>query len=440
METDRRELEANLLSGILATEGLRTDTQREVLSIPVEVFRQESDHQVLFKACQQLLQETGEVDPIAVENYLQDAGYTTLEGQSTFGYCELLRQRGVLPASITWYYQQLRERLVKERIHRLAHQLADATQQGETLDTIRETATQLQSLVAHDQESWDLEHISDRNSDLLYYLDNPEYFQGQSTGIADVDELVTLHPNRLYVLKAYPSHGKTSLALNWILHRAQDGEAGAVFSLETSGLDLRNMFLSMMTNVPVFERGQRGLSDSEAQRVSDALAAWEKLPLYCTDVTRLTPEMLRAKVQKWKDRAQLQYVVVDYLQKMQVSRPENRRVDLEHISQELKNIAKEYDITMIAISNLSKPRGNKTKQTPPESGQEKGTSNIEYDEDVGITLFNYAHEGVTEVGGEAILDGQTLFRVDKNKLGPIGQTMIFFRKECFKFTGVSYAH
>lgn len=431
--SDYVDYERNLLSACLSDLTVSRDVRQHILEIPAAVVKT-ADHRVVLQTIQAVLRETGEVDYTAVLTALQEAGYDRLRTAKTFLYLEELRNLGALPSSIPLFVDKLEAFQLDAGVQQAAKYLQQAATGEGDWGAAMERYRELQTLIRQKEPGGTIEHIGENKAAVETLLDNPaEALQGDTTGIAHLDHLVTLHTQRLYILKGYPSHGKTTLGLNMLLENANRGIPGVVFSLETGVRDVRLMFLSMLTKVVIFNR--TSFSKQEREKLQDGLDYFEDLPLYVSDQSRLAPGQLRQLAREYVEQHGVQRIMVDYLQKMRGDSPKDGwREQLEQISQELKNIAKELDVTVIAISNLSKPQyGDMSK--PPVEGQEKGSSNIDFDADINLTVHNYEKAGVKTVNGEAPFPGQTLVRLDKNKTGPIGQTFLQFQKPIFRFYG-----
>jgi replicative DNA helicase len=234
---------------------------------------------------------------------------------------------------------------------------------------------------------------------------------GVSTGLMDVDrKLGGLHPSDLLILAGRPSMGKTALATNIAFNVAKayregerpDGGVGAIdggrvgfFSLEMSAEQLATRVLSEQAQVPS-ERIRRGeMDEDEFRRFVHAAAELENTPLYIDDTPALPISSLAARARRLKRQKGLDLIVVDYLQLVRpaMARSEGRVQEVSEITQGLKAIAKELDIPVIALSQLSRQVESREDKRPQLSDLRESGS-IEQDADVVMFVYRdeYYHE------------------------------------------------
>jgi replicative DNA helicase len=229
---------------------------------------------------------------------------------------------------------------------------------------------------------------------------------GVATGFIDLDEkLGGLHPSDLIILAARPSMGKTSLATNIAFNaarnyrtgKAEDGrtvtEDGAVvgfFSLEMSAEQLATRILAEESGVPS-DRIRRGdVGNEDFEKFVQASRELAEMPLYIDDTPALTIAALRTRARRLKRQKGLDLVIVDYLQLMQGSRDgrgaENRVQEISEITRGLKSVAKELNVPVIALSQLSRAVENREDKRPMLADLRESGS-IEQDADVVMFIF-----------------------------------------------------
>ncbi|MEI7607385.1 MAG: DnaB-like helicase C-terminal domain-containing protein, partial [Rhodospirillaceae bacterium] len=189
---------------------------------------------------------------------------------------------------------------------------------------------------------------------------------GVTSGLMDIDnKLGGLHRSDLVILAGRPSMGKTALATNIAVNAAKaymtsegvDGGVVGVFSLEMSAEQLANRILADETKVPGDKIRRGEIKDSDFPRFIEANQTLARLPLYIDDTPGITVGMLRTRARRLKRTANLGMIVVDYLQLMRGSggsRQENRVQEISEITRGLKAVAKELDIPVMALSQLSR--------------------------------------------------------------------------------------
>jgi replicative DNA helicase len=177
------------------------------------------------------------------------------------------------------------------------------------------------------------------------------------TGFADLDDLTNgLHPGQLVIVAARPGIGKSTLALD--LARAasiKNGLGSVIFSLEMSQIEITMRLLSAEAGVPLSHiRGGR-MNDQDWNRVSAKMGQVSEAPMFIDDSPNMTMMEIRAKARRLKQRHDLRLIVIDYLQLMTSGKKvESRQVEVSEFSRQLKLLAKELDVPVIALSQLNR--------------------------------------------------------------------------------------
>jgi replicative DNA helicase len=261
---------------------------------------------------------------------------------------------------------------------------------------------------------------------------------GVPTGFADLDELTSgFQPADLVVIAARPSMGKTALTLNIAQHASIEAQVPvAFFSLEMSKESLVQRMLTSEARVDAQRLRKGMLRDDDFPRLARAAGILSSAPVYIDDTPGITMLEMRSKARRLKADADLGLVIVDYLQLMQgPSDSENRQQEVSMISRSLKSLAKELNVPVVALSQLSRApeqRAGEDKGRPQLSDlRESGA--IEQDSDV--ILFIYRPEvyfGPVDKDGNS-LEGRAEIIVGKQRNGPIGSVNLFFHKQYTRF-------
>lgn len=293
---------------------------------------------------------------------------------------------------------------------------------------------------------------------------------GISTGLADLDQkLGGLHPSDLLILAGRPSMGKTSLATNIAFNIAKsykrgtrhDGTEGAVeggvvgfFSLEMSAEQLAARVLSEASRVPS-DRIRRGdLTEDEMRRFIEAAKTLESCPLYIDDTPALPISTLAARARRLKRQHGLDALFVDYLQlaRPASSKSDNRVQEVSEITQGLKAIAKELNVPVVALSQLSRQVESREEKRPQLSDLRESGS-IEQDADVVMFVFREEYYKEREKPGEH--DGEGMMKwmtamdalrgkaeviIGKQRHGPIGTVDLAFEGEFTRFSNLVKAY
>ncbi|HLR46747.1 MAG TPA: replicative DNA helicase, partial [Deinococcales bacterium] len=258
---------------------------------------------------------------------------------------------------------------------------------------------------------------------------NPDPVSGLRTGFKDLDELTAgLQPSSLNVLAARPSMGKTAAALTIGQHAAlREDKAVAVFSLEMSAVQLVTRMLCSEARVDMSRVRNGQLSDRDFQRMADTANRMSEARIFIDDNGMLSVTELRSRARRLKSEHDLGLVVIDYLQLMTGGNTENRQQEISSISRGLKSLARELDIPVLVLSQLSRAVESRPNKRPMLSDlRESGA--IEQDAD--LVMFIYRDEYYdphTEQQGIAEII------VGKQRNGPVGTVKLQFHGSYVKF-------
>jgi replicative DNA helicase len=284
---------------------------------------------------------------------------------------------------------------------------------------------------------------------------------GISTGLIDLDKkLGGLHPSDLIILAGRPSMGKTSLATNVAFNIARafrrgtkpDGSEGTVeggvvgfFSLEMSAEQLAARILSEAAEVPSEQIRRGDMTEGEFRRFVEAAKSLEACPLYIDDTPALPIAQVAARARRLKRTHGLDVLIIDYLQLLRGTSKENRVQEVSEITQGLKAIAKELNIPVIALSQLSRQVENREDKRPQLSDLRESGS-IEQDADVVMFVFREEYYREREKPGDHDLEGMAKWQeimekvhgkaeviIGKQRHGPIGTVELSFEGRFTRF-------
>lgn len=287
---------------------------------------------------------------------------------------------------------------------------------------------------------------------------------GISTGLDDLDkQLGGLHPSDLLILAGRPSMGKTSLATNIAFNIAKaykkglksDGSEGAIdggvvgfFSLEMSSEQLAARILAEASEISSHKIRQGDLTEGEFRRFVDAAKSLEACPLFIDDTPALPISQLAARARRLKRTHGLDVLIIDYLQLCRGT-AENRVNEIGEISMGMKAIAKELNIPVIALSQLSRQVESRDDKRPMLSDLRESGS-IEQDADVVMFVFREEYYAEREEPSAERLDevaawqermsqlyGKADVIVGKQRHGPIGTIKLSFEAEFTRFSNLA---
>ena len=257
---------------------------------------------------------------------------------------------------------------------------------------------------------------------------------GVPTGFLDLDNLLTgLHAGELIVVGARPSMGKTSFAMNIAEHAAlRKGKTVAVFTLEMPREQIAMRMLCSDARVDM-QRVRKGtLTDSDWMKLADSLGPLSAAPLYIDDTAGITPTQLRSRCRRLMVEHGLDLIVVDYLGLMHADgRVENRQLEVSEISRQLKAIALELKVPLVACAQLSRANKERTDKRPMLSDL-RDSGSIEQDADVVMFLHReeyYNKETEDKNIGEVI--------ISKQRSGPLGTVKLAWLSEYTTFANLA---
>lgn len=283
---------------------------------------------------------------------------------------------------------------------------------------------------ARDLLSQSFAHISEIAS-------NPNNITGIPTGFTKLDDMISgLNKSNLILIAARPAMGKTSFALNIAHYAAMKANAKVgIFSLEMSDEEIINRIWFSEAMVESNKIRSGGMKPNDWERLTLALSKLSSADIYVDDTAAVSPMDMRAKCRRMMAEKGLDLIIVDHIQLMQSSRrTENRQQEITEISRSLKMLAKDLDIPVVALSQLSRASDGRTDKRPMLSDlRESGA--IEQDADIVMMLYrdDYYNKD-TEHPGEAEVI------IAKNRSGSTGTVRLSWQGEFTKFSNIDYQH
>ncbi len=401
-------------------------------------------HRRLFRAMVRMWQ-TGEViDVITLSEFLKNAGdFETVGGSA---YLAQLLDAVPTAANIEYHSRIVREKAILRRLIEAATGIIQSTfdQQGE-VEAILDEAEQKIFQIAQTQDRkgfvWIKELLWPAMEQIELLSQNASSITGIPTGFADLDTITAgFQKGDLIIVAARPSMGKTAFTLNIAQHAAISAQrAVAFFSLEMSKESLVQRMLTAEARVDASRVRTGRLRDDDYPRLAQAAGLLNTAPIYIDDTPAISILEMRAKARRLKsDRDDLSMIVVDYLQLMQAGgKIESRQQEVSEISRGLKALAKELQVPVVALSQLSRAVESRPDKRPMMSDlRESGA--IEQDADVIMFLYRpeYYHGPVDKDGNS--LEGRAEVIVGKQRNGATGTIPLMFHKEFTRFENFTF--
>ena len=458
------EAEQQLLGAILTN----NDVYDRVASIikPEHFF--EPVHARIYEVAAARIAKNNLASPVTLSTFLQeDDGLKELGGGT---YLARLAGAAIAGFAVRDYAQMIYDLAIRRELIRLGE---DISERARHVDIETEPKEQI---ILAEQSLYKLGEEGNSDSGFQSFLKavtaavdvaNNAYqreggLAGISTGLVDMDKkLGGLHPSDLLILAGRPSMGKTSLATNIAYNIAKsfkrgvksDGTEGTIeggvvgfYSLEMSAEQLAARILSEAAEVPSEQIRRGDMTEAEFRRLVEAAKRLESCPLYIDDTPALPISQLAARARRLKRTHGLDVLIIDYLQLVRPATAKDSRVnEVSEITQGMKAIAKELNIPVIALSQLSRQVENREDKRPQLSDLRESGS-IEQDADVVMFVFREEYYKEREKPGDHDLDKMAIWQdemerlhgraeviIGKQRHGPIGSVDLSFEGQFTRF-------
>jgi len=263
------------------------------------------------------------------------------------------------------------------------------------------------------------------------------FVTGLSTGFVGLDKITTgLHEGNLIILAARPAMGKTALALNIAKHVAtMERKTAVIFSLEMGAEELIERMVASEGMIPGYHLKTGNLSTDEWKRLVHAQSNLYDVPIFVDDTAGIRISDIRSKARKLsQEMGGLGIIIIDYLQLITGSKRENRQQIVSEISRELKILAKDLRVPVIALSQLSRSVEQRQDKRPMLSDLRESGS-IEQDADIVAFLYRDAYYKKEQADSQEA-NNVTELILEKNRHGSLGTVKLYFHKEYTKFSSV----
>lgn len=398
-------------------------------------------HQLIFKAMVALSERREAIDATTMRNYLASQG--DLENIGGLGYLAEIINAVPTSANAEYYAKIVAEKSsLRKVIDRLTESVNKAYEGAEDSDTIIAQAEKALIDVSEGTTRSGFRKIDDVLNINFELLEERSQQTGSITGIASgypaLDNMTTgFHEEELIILAARPAVGKTAFALNVAQNIATKlNKTVAIFSLEMGAESLVDRMLASegVINSRSIRTGQ--LSDEEWQKLMIAQSNLANASIYIDDTPGIRITEIRSRARKLaQETGNLGLILIDYLQLITGNGRENRQQEVSEISRQLKVLAKELKVPVIALSQLSRSIEQRADKRPMLSDLRESGS-IEQDADIVAFLHrdDYYH---TEEEEEALPNNTVEIIIEKNRSGERGQVELIFQKEYNKFSSIS---
>jgi replicative DNA helicase len=403
----------------------------------------EERHQRIFEAVSTLYEQHKPIDVLTLSDRLQGTGFLDIVGGASY----LTELTNFVPtaAHVEQYAEIVSQKALRRRLIKASQDIVGLSYDEEQTfqQLIEEAETKLfdvsQKHIKQDISS--IESILSESFDRLDELHKDKgKIRGIPTGFKDLDNILAgLQRSDLFILAARPSMGKTALALNLAHNVSLAGEQPVlIFSLEMSKEQLVDRMLSMESGVDAWALRTGNLTDADFEKIGQAMGSLSEAQIYIDDTPGITVSDLRTKARREAHQRELGLIVVDYLQLMsggaRYGGDGNRVQEISEISRGLKGIARELNVPLVALSQLSRSVESRSPQIP-QLADLRESGSIEQDADVVAFIYREDYYN-PETERRNITD---IF-IKKHRNGPTGAVELFFDREKQRFRSLDKRH
>ena len=412
--------------------------------VPEDFYR--VNHQVIFKAMVELNNDSSPIDIVSVAERLNQN--KQLENAGGQLYLLELAEKVPTASNVEYYSKIVSEKSTLRKLIRTSTDIAtDAYGETDEVAAVLDRAERSILEVSEKRNRAGFVDITKVLNEAYLSLEERMKNTGEVTGIPtgyiDLDRMTSgLHEDELIILAARPSVGKTAFVLNIAKNVAtKTNETVAIFSLEMGAESLVNRMLCSEGSIDASNMRNGRLTEEELRSYFVASGTLSTAPIYIDDTPGIRVSEIRAKCRRLKqERNNLGLIVIDYLQLIEGNGRENRQQEISEISRNLKKLAKELSVPVIALSQLS--RGVEQRQDKrPVMSDIRESGSIEQDADIVAFLYreDYYRKEPDEDGNVPNQESNNIIEViiEKNRSGPRGTVELMFIKEYNKFTSIA---
>lgn len=399
------EAERAVLGGIFLNADTLPDAQEYVTA---DDFYKKA-HRLLFQAMTDLQDNGTAIDTVTVSDYLDN--HNNLDDIGGVGYITDLVAATPIASNVVYYAKIVQQKSTLRKLISTAQNIASRsyTEQDDVEGLVEDAERQIMD-VSENRNQAGFKQIKDVLNQAMAQIDqlyqNDQAITGLPTGFRDLDKITTgLHEDEMIILAARPAVGKTAFALNIAQNvGTKTDKSVAIFSLEMGAEQLVNRMLCSEGSIDANHLRTGQLNEEEWQNLIIAMGSLSKAKIYMDDTPGIRMAEIRAKCRRLaREQGDLGLIIIDYLQLIEGSGQENRQQEVSAVSRQLKKLAKELHVPVIALSQLS--RGVEQRQDKrPVLSDIRESGSIEQDAD--IVAFLYRDDYYRDAEGDEDDDDQ----------------------------------
>ncbi len=390
-------------------------------------------HSRIFAAMTDLFERGTAVDQLTLTEELKRRGQ--LDDVGGVVYLAKLGSEVATTANIDYHARIVLEKALSRKLIETSSEVIErAYAADEDVQTLIDNAEQKLFTLSENQIGEGFELLEKVMGETFEHLEHVHAGAGTvlgvDTGFADLnDQMSGFQKGDLVILAARPSVGKTALALTLARNAAVDAGVGvAIFSLEMSKMQLAQRLLSAETKVDLHKLRTGRLREEDWMHLTHNIDRLAQAPIHIDDTPGISVLEARAKARRLQREYGIDMVIIDYLQLMSGhARAQSREQEISHISRGLKAMAKELDVPVLALSQLSRAVESRTDRRPQLSDLRESGS-LEQDADVVMFIYRPEMYDLKSPDGES-LEGLAQIIIGKQRNGPVGSVDLMWNKE-----------
>lgn len=430
----------DLEEAVLGAVMLEKDALTAVIDILTpEVFYKEA-HRTIYQAITDLFNKSEPVDILTVVNQLKTSGTLDIVGGAY--YISQLTNRVASSANVEYHSRIILQKFIQRELVRVSSEIIkdayeDTTDVFELLDRAEQNLFAVSERNIRRQQGEMHQLMAQAIKDIEIAKDAETKMRGIPSGFTELDRITNgFQKSDLIILASRPGMGKTALALTLARNMAvMHDKAVAVFSLEMSSVQLVTRLISAESQLTSDKLRKGDLKEHEWQQLNTKIRRLEEAKIFIDDTPSLSIFELRAKCRRLKAQNDIQMVFVDYLQLMVGTQDNkgNREQEISQISRSLKALAKELDIPVMALSQLSRAVETRAGSKKPILSDLRESGAIEQDADIVVFIYRPEYYGLSEDDNEASTEGLAIINIAKHRNGALGDVQLRFIKDFAKY-------
>jgi replicative DNA helicase len=431
------DLEEAVLGAIM----LEKDALTSVIDIlKPEVFYKDQ-HQTIYKAIISLFAKSEPVDILTVTSELKKAGDLEMAGGAY--YITQLTNRVASSANVEYHAHIIIQKFIQRELIRISSEIIkDSFEDSMDVFDILDKAEQNLFTVSDSNLRRNTMDMNTLVKEALQYIEaaknQQQELRGVPSGFTEIDRITSgWQKSDLIILASRPGMGKTAFALSMARNIAVDfHKAVAVFSLEMSSVQLVTRLISAESMLPAEKLRKGDLADYEWEQLNSKISRLIDAPIFIDDTPALSIFELRAKCRRLKAQHDIQMVFVDYLQLMvgNYDRQGNREQEISNISRSLKSLAKELDIPVLALSQLSRAVETRGGSKKPILSDLRESGAIEQDADLVLFIYRPEYYSIDQLDDGTPTNGLAVISIAKHRNGALGEKNLKFTARYARFS------